>query len=146
MGRRRSNKQPSRKVAVDTSKRPHIARSPDFLSKQPRWGFGHVDMVSHFGWVNLNGPAAESIVGRLKQWESMSWKEILGKSSHFIDVPRCSKEARDRLRHLQLEDVDRLLSLRIGSRERVIGIVRGEVFHFLWWDPDHRVCPGTKKR
>ena len=102
-------------------------------------------MVSHFGWVNVTGPAAEAIVDRLKSWESMTWKEIIGQGSHFVDVPRCSRDAQKRLRFLKLDDIDKLLSLRISSRGRVFGIVRDGVFHFLWWDPRHQVCPTLKK-
>jgi len=102
-------------------------------------------MVGHFGWVHLKGQAAEDLVRCLEKWERMTWNEIIGKRSHFVDVPRCSKRARDRLNYLKLDDLDKLLSLRVNSRARLFGIVRDGVFHFLWWDPDHNVCPSMPR-
>jgi hypothetical protein len=29
----------------------------------------------------------------------------------------------------------------MGARERLWGFRRGSVFHVVWWDPDHKVCP-----
>jgi len=142
---RQKRRGPSRALAVDTEKRPAISHGPDFNEQRPRWSFAYIDIPGHFGWGHLTAEAAENLVQCLAKWETMTWGEIIGRGSHFIDKPRCSKEARDRLKHLQLDDVDKLLSLRVNSRSRVFGIVRDGVFHFLWWDPDHLVCPSNLK-
>jgi hypothetical protein len=60
-------------------------------------------------------------------------------------VGELCKTARDRLEDLRLEDIDELVSLRLGGAERVWGIRDGNVMLLLWWDPEHAVCPSLKK-
>lgn len=90
---------------------------------------------------------AEALLNRLRNWETMTWHQILGQGprNHLVPVDRCSKQARDRLRHLERDDVDELLSMVVNSRARVWSILTDRVCYFLWWDPDHQVCPSKKK-
>jgi hypothetical protein len=78
----------------------------------------------------------------------MTWGEILSEArtqNHSIDVYKCSTEAKQRLDYLGLQDQESLLSLRVNSKARVIGIRNRATFHILWWDPEHQVCPSTQK-
>jgi hypothetical protein len=85
-------------------------------------------------------------MGKLKSFESMTWQEIEGPSgSHFIEVSQCAKDARDRLRALQYDDIDMLFSLRISGRARVFGIRERRILRILWWDPEHQICPSAKR-
>ena len=44
-----------------------------------------------------------------------------------------------------LDNLDELVSLHLSGIERVWGFRMHAVFHVLWWDPHHRVCPSLLK-
>lgn len=101
-----------------------------------------------FGWHEVDSPTLQRIRERLKNFESMTWAEILnegGKRNHFIPVKDLCKEARDRLQTIKQDDVDEILSLGLTGRERIFGILENSVLRLLWWDPKHSVCPSAKK-
>ena len=75
----------------------------------------------------------------------MTWGEVEGRGSHFVDVDNCSREAQKRLEEIKLDDLEQLFSLRIGGRKRIFGWRREAVLYVLWWDPDHKVCPSEMK-
>ncbi len=61
-----------------------------------------------------------------------------------MEIAKLSAEARQRLVELRQDDVDELFSLRMTGRRRVWGFREANVLRFLWWDPDHQVCPVDK--
>lgn len=82
---------------------------------------------------------------RLSSFETMTWAEIWKSGSHPIDLWRLCKDAQDRLTELKHDDQDSLISLRCGGKPRVWGIREHHIFHVLWWDPEHEVCPSLLK-
>ena len=84
---------------------------------------------------------------KLKDFETMKWVDLIGpqKPSHEIPVDKISKESQKRLRKIGLEDIDTLVSLRLGAKERLWGIKDNECFKILWWDPNHEICPSRLK-
>lgn len=85
------------------------------------------------------------ITKKLGQLESQTWPEIAQKGSHAVEVWKLIPEARERLKHLKLDDLDTLYSLRFTGKERVWGIRSNDVFSALWWDPEHAICPAQLK-
>lgn len=82
------------------------------------------------------------ILDRLKAFESMKWKEIdRTKSCGLMEVSAICKEAKDRLIETNREEFGTLYKLRVDQRGRVWGVRLLDVFHVLWWDPDHGVYP-----
>ena len=83
----------------------------------------------------------------------MTWQEIeqqsggrsKGTNSHPIPVDQLTKEARDRLLELQIDDVDELFSLRLEGKVRVFGVRSGHVMQLLWFDFEHSICESKKK-
>lgn len=58
------------------------------------------------------------------------------------------EEARNRLEELELED-ERVYHLRLGGKggkRRVWGLLYGNVFHLIWWDPKHQIARGSDRR
>lgn len=141
-----------------SSRKPRQKQNPSAVSKTPkstpasinsenfRWNTKTADLGGEYGWdrVELKTLFSE-IIPKLQQYETMTWGEVEGKKSHFIDVDNCSKEAQKRLKEIDLDDLEQLFSLRIGGRERVFGWRRGSVFYVLWWDPDHKIFPSKMK-
>ena len=85
----------------------------------------------------------------LRELEKQTWEEILTKGknqNHNVAIEDLSKPAQNRLTELfRPLDFDDLLSLRLSGKERIWGILdRGSVT-FLWWDPEHEVCPSVLK-
>lgn len=83
---------------------------------------------------------------KLSAFETMTWAEIEGANHHFLNPESLSKGATKRLAEIQKDEhQDRLFSLRLKGRARVIGIKYDACLHLLWWDPDHEVAPSKKK-
>lgn len=86
----------------------------------------------------------DELLTRFREWEKGTWREILvrdARNNHPIDVASCCPESQRRLKANGLEDLDQLVSLRVNSTARVIGIRDRATFKILWWDPNHEVCP-----
>ena len=101
------------------------------------------------GWIHLDPNDLDALLPRLRQWETMTWAEILAeggrKRNHLIDVSRCIPEAQQRLRDSGLDDQEQLLSLSVNSVARLIGVLDRATFRILWWDPKHQICPSHQK-
>ena len=140
-----------------------VIPKPEIDSLRPRWAFHRMDW--HFS-SGLNarsckaGPSLSSgtpkveccfhlLSESLKSFESLTWGEIRrddATGSHFInlsDLEKKNKEAADRFcRILIHEGMEQLFCLRLGSRERLWGIVLSDgTFEALWYDPMHQIWP-----
>jgi len=62
------------------------------------------------------------ILPKIKNFESMFWKDILGTSSHEVPVANIHSIAQKRLAELKLEDTESLVSLRLAGKKRIWGI------------------------
>lgn len=107
-----------------------------------------MELVDPFGWHRLDGSTLLEIQKKLGHFETMTWFEILVKAKkqyHSVPVTDLTKAARDRLEEIGLDDVDRLISLRLSGQERVWGVLYDHVLSLIWWDPEHQICPSLKK-
>ena len=105
-------------------------------------------IVDPFGWHKITVAKLHEIHERLKNFETMTWHDILitgKKHNHSIEIHKLSKLAMDRLKETKLDDIEKLISLKVSSRERIWGIKHQTVLLLLWWDPKHQVCPLIKK-
>jgi len=133
---------------ASSQKVPGITEDPDFWDSNPSWQIGILQTKEPFGWDVLDEAALHKIRERLANLESMTWREILIKSKkqhHTIRVAALSTENQKHLREIGQHDVDRLVSLRVSSRERIFGILDKAVLRLLWWDPEHQIYPSPKK-
>ena len=104
-------------------------------------------MSGPFGWNDVEAAVLKNIRQKLQSFETMTWGEILcpGKPNHHIKLTEITTEAQRDLIDAQLDDVDDLVSLRLGSRRRLWGILEAGVFSIIWWDPEHKVNPSPKR-
>ena len=87
------------------------------------------------------------IVVKLRDFESMTWNGLsAGYKPRGKEIPKehTCDEAQKRLQEIAQEDIDSLWSLRLEGAHRLWGIRDGGVYHMIWWDPDHEVCPSDK--
>jgi len=129
---------------------PRVSEDAEaWKASRPTWSFAHLDLVAPVGgWMHIRFDQLDELKGRFRNWETMTWNEILSagrKQNHPIDVSKCIPAARARLRVLGLDDREQLMSLSVNSTARVIGIRDGTVFRIVWWDPDHQICPSQLK-
>ncbi len=118
------------------------------MKSRPVWQIGVFDQHGRWGAdsVDLEQFWSE-LYKKLSSYESMTWGqiEIDRKRNHSVAVASVTKEARDRLSHLNLDDVDQLYRFRFDGTSRLWGIRDRELFKLLWWDPNHEICPSNKK-
>jgi hypothetical protein len=149
--RRRGKNQIARKVpkgarTVGPPERvPRQQATADYQDAHPSWSFSILDRFAPVGgWVRLTTDDHDELLERFQAWEKSTWHDILmrdARNNHRIDVDRCCAASQQRLKFLGLDDLDQLVSLRVNTRARVIGILDRGVFKLLWWDPEHEVCP-----
>ena len=60
-------------------------------------------------------------------------------------VAKIVPEMQKRLCDLEKEDLDELYSLRLSGKKRIWGIKESNLLWFLWWDPEHEICPSLLK-
>jgi hypothetical protein len=145
-------KKPHKRITFGASveaqkKQARASADPSSIGRaRPVWRVSSIDWGGPFGWSGLSDPGLlRELIERLRAFESMSWTSVEQSSgSHNVAVDRLCKEARDRLADLQQDDIDELFSLRITGRRRAWGFREAEVLRFLWWDPEHKVCPSLK--
>ncbi len=114
----------------------------------PAWRVSLMQMASPFGWRVIEPDKLQEVRDKLRDFESMTWHEILVVSkhrNHSVTMEQLCKEAQDRLEEIGQSDIEELVSLRLSGPERVWGIRSGNVLNVLWWDPQHAVCPSAKK-
>ncbi|MEV5182885.1 hypothetical protein AB0K88_24305 [Streptomyces werraensis] len=107
------------------------------------WRFTHADMEGRWGLQQFTTESWHAVLGRLVQFETMTVQEIRESSVYTeYDLPSgLLPEALRRLEDLNLGDMTKIGRFRIWSKPRLYGFMEGNVFHVLWWDPEHEIYP-----
>jgi len=113
------------------------------------WRFRHAD---HEGpWCfheTANGDLCD-VLAQLAQFESMKVGELFpgggypGKDYNVEEIP--TSQAHERLDAIGLADMTKISVLRLGGQPRLYGFRDGNVFHVVWWDPQHEIWPSRLK-
>ncbi|MGW3608203.1 MULTISPECIES: hypothetical protein [unclassified Micromonospora] len=116
--------------------------------------FQYVDRAfdGAWGWPEAGTPDAWEILNFLCDISALTWGEILAqetgqrnkrhKKHHAYSTDTVGAHAQTRLAQRELDQVtEELFRFRISGPKRLWGFRADEVFHVLWWDPDHKVCP-----
>ena len=140
-------KKPKAEYSPIIKKTPRIDPSmKDFMDCKPSWQVNSLDIDGPWGWKELSADfIVDEIIDKLKNFESMFWKEIIGRDNHPISVAIICPEAQRRLNQLCMDDIDELFSLRLSARQRIWGIRNHSIFKLLWWDSNHSVYLVEKK-
>lgn len=122
--------------------------------KVPAWMFDKIDKSGKFAFdISRQDFDHRKFLDKMVSYSSMTWAELKsqthddGKSKHhFLSVDDLSRDAQKRIEAMHLEeDSDRLYSIALENKLRVIGLRERDRFHVLWYDPQHDVCPSEKK-
>ncbi len=129
-------------------KTPRVEAHIEFYKLRPAWRISLLEMCDPFGWHALDKHTLNEIRRKLAEFETRTWNDILlvsKKQNHSISVNDLSAEAKKRLKDLELDDIDEVVSLKLSGKERVFGIRHDVALTLLWWDPHHKVCPSILK-
>ena len=147
---RKTLKMKNRRVRRNRSPRTtKKATSDPTLTTQDKklvWKVSKIDDNSQWGWDQITCPDfLRKIWEKMRNFETMTWSEILGRNHHTIPVSNIINPAQNRLQELMHDDVDELVSFHITGRQRLWAIRSGEESFLLWWDPNHEVCPSHQR-
>lgn len=137
-------------------KRSNASKQGDGLYQlSPKWSFVKCDMLHDKLGISNNAKYLLGMLNRFKEWERITWGEILTTTSgrksntqnHPMSIGTLNKEATERLKELNLNEYDILYSLSITGKQRVWGIMIEETgtFQLLWYDPKHEIYPVEKR-
>ena len=91
-------KKPALKSFPNPTKTPTIQSDPErFWDQRPSWRISILEMHDVFGWREVDRLTIERIHDRLKNFETMTWREILlqgRKQNHFIYTWQLCPEAK----------------------------------------------------
>lgn len=133
------------------SPRPKTLRESFSLNNSIfKWSFANCQW-EHKGWEDCTDLKyfAEHILSKLQNFETQKWQEILdssggkseghGNNNHFITgdkLPRAEKIIFIKLGYM--EKYEKIFSLRLSAKERLIGVVDLNIFYVLWYDAKHK--------
>lgn len=153
-----TSKQLKRTAIKRSPKNKKETRNPkeveNYLHQTIGWGFKYVDLDSQWGLNSILKNWKNEIFPKIKNFETMMWKEILnaagakskgrGNNNHDIDFDKLSEEAQKRFRKINNYTPDSLFSLRLDNTGRLFGIRDGRILNLVWYDKDHEICKITK--
>ena len=118
----------------------------DFFKKEASWAVRRLDRNGQWGWDSVSlGEFYQAIHPKLRDFESMTWQEIISGGSHNIEVYKLITDAQKRLEVLNLNDLEELFSLRLEGVKRIWGILERGILHIIWYDPKHEVYVVPKR-
>ena len=113
------------------------------------WRFCHVDHDGPWGFDKVDAEKLRWLMDRLASFESMTINELFASGGypgvHYEVESIPNPVALERLTDLQLGDMTKISRLRLRGEPRLYGFLVSNVFHVIWWDPDHEVWPSTLK-
>jgi hypothetical protein len=129
---------------------PAPRRLPDADTSSDRlcWRFRHADQDGRWCFHDA-ADDLRSVLTQLASFESMKVGEVFpgggypGKEYDVESIP--SAEALERLYAIGLADMTKISVIRLGGQPRLYGFRQGNVFHVVWWDPEHEIWPSKLK-
>jgi len=144
----KTNRTPSQRETPASVKKPTANQPTGTNHLTPVWRFSIFDQAGPYGRCAITEEHAWSdILPKLQNFESMTWGQIeqAEKQNHSVLVKDLCSVATKRLEQLSLDDLDQLFRFRLSGKQRLWGIREANHFKILWWDPEHEVCPSSKK-
>lgn len=123
---------------------------PDAETSDKRicWRFRHIDHEGPWSFANVDASTWQSILRKLADFESMTVTEAFcgnpGKDYEITEIPH--PDVPGRLDAIGLADQTRMCRFELQGLWRLYGFRQGNIFHVVWWDPQHEIWPPSHKR
>ncbi|MDR0625940.1 MAG: hypothetical protein LBG11_01560 [Bifidobacteriaceae bacterium] len=150
-------KRPAKRLPTQSSPRleKRIARRQDPHQEDGgrpfAWSAQYIDQSApaiQGSWA-LKSKQAQRVFKLLDDLGGRTWSEVHqividGHRAHHSEAASglAVREVRDWFADAQIEEAFRL---RVAATERIWGFVENQVFHIVWFDPDHRGHPVSKR-
>ena len=124
-----------------------------YYEKTPVWAFSKSDFKHNKWGLETNNDQLLRIIKKLKDYEGMSWRQILSDTAGRRAAPKNSEknitqiidEAQDRFQELNLlYEHDSIYSLTVDGAVRLWGVRTSNIFYIIWIDPEHEIYPVGK--
>jgi hypothetical protein len=144
---RKAAKKAKTSVRPTSEKRPIPGPPvPDDQDALIMFRLGRLDHEGPWSWAEVSSDHIKLVAATCGGFETLRRGEFMNRPGNKpIPMENLCQEARGRLVELELDLFDDLWELRLGGEERIWGLLDGHVFYLVWWDPEHQVCPSTKK-
>lgn len=79
-------------------------------------------------------------------YEQKSIKSVFlddDRHSHPISTEKISAIAQKRLQFINIDE-ETLYQISLSQKIRLWGVIKHNIFHILWLDEEHEVCPSNK--
>lgn len=138
---------------TDTAGGKRVYMVPSHASNERLcWHFGAMDLEGPYGWGEITQDQLRKLLGVVRDLEKQTASELFDKAGYrqtvgatkSIPVKNICPEAQGRLEALGFDDHNHLVSLRITKKARLWMLRFNTIACLLWWDPNHRVCPGDQ--
>ncbi|MBN1188996.1 MAG: hypothetical protein JXA46_04525 [Dehalococcoidales bacterium] len=95
---------------------------------------------SDFGWCNCDSvELLKYIIKELQFYEGMTWSKVKEKDHcHSWPIEDLPKHFQERLVERDLQTLDELFQISLGSICRIWGFRNKQVLYLIWYDPEHR--------
>ncbi|WP_030064859.1 hypothetical protein [Streptomyces natalensis] len=120
----------------------------DTSHERVSWRFSQVDHDGPWGFGEMVPGMLCEVLRKLSHCESMTVNELRGSWRLFkeYDLPGgLCRDALDRLEALRRDDMTKIQRLEFTGTQRLYGFLEGNIFHVVWWDPNHQVYPSKLK-
>ena len=137
---KRRPKRAKQSVPVSVVKQSRLIGVAAIEGRYLAWRFSRNDQDGTFSWSQITENDRRAVWKRLGEFEKMTLAEIRDTGSHHrVPVSRRNDG------ELQLDDLDEIWSFRVTGERRFWCVKRENIYELLWWDPEHRVYPVSKK-
>lgn len=138
------------KKAEKRTARPAVSTD----NEKPIWSFEGIDKIGMFRF-DIERPDFDSktLLNWMIDINGLTWIQIKQQThdrndkscNHYLDYDGMSREAKERvLQMIADEDMDKVFSMRVNNKRRIIGIRDGAVFRVKWFDPEHQFYPADR--
>jgi hypothetical protein len=139
-------REPVAGAEVSRKKRPISTPARDDGDANLVFGLQLLDHDGPYAWAGISSEHTKLIAEACRGWESMRPEEVFAAGGNKpIPFERLCPTAQARLRQIDLEEYDGLWELRVSAKRRIWGIRKRHVFYIVWWDPEHEVCPSSRR-
>lgn len=145
-------------AARGADRTPKLASGPSTGADNPYFCFEHADRSTPHAWAfSPNAGHAPAVVSKLCDFAKLTWRDIERQQTgggrkrhrkhHDMPIAKLCAQAQADIKRRKLDERfgGDIFRFRLAGEQRLWGFRDGRVFHVVWWDPEHKVCPSERR-